>query len=160
MSLRCICKTLVVIVCLLGSCKSTKQAAVKEVPAVEEEITDLSFRKIIKDKELFAATTETIALDSARLSNDTLHLYTKKLQACDADNFKLLWNGSMAKSLPPQASLKLLFINEPSCREQHRFHLTYNISSVRFKGDSVTKGATLLKLPGFNSGLLYEFGEK
>lgn len=143
----------------LDSCKLSQPVPATEAPSVEEEITDWRFRKIIKDKELFAATTESVPIDSAKLTNDTLHIYTRKIQACDADIFKLIWSGTMAKSLPPQAALKLLLINDPSCREWHRFHLTYNIASVRFKTDTATQGATLLKLPGLNSGLLYEFGK-
>jgi hypothetical protein len=138
---------------LLASCKTTKKAT-DEQPVYQELITDESFRKLIKNKELFNTTTETVLLDSANVVNDTIHVFTKKVQACDAENFKLVWNGSFAKSLPPQVSLKLLLINEPTCKELHRFHITYNISSVWSKKDSIGVDSLLLKLPGLNSGII------
>lgn len=150
-------KTIVLLVALLllliVACKSSKKVT-GEQPVYEELITDGSFRKLIKDKEIFNATTEVVQLDSANVNNDTLHVYTKKIQACNAENLKLVWNGSFAKSLPPQVSLKLLLINEPACREQHRFHIRYNINSVWAKKDSVRTDSLLLKLPGLNSGMI------
>ncbi len=150
-------KTIVLLAALLllvmAACKTTNKAT-GEQPVYEELITDGSFQKLIKDKEIFNATTEVVQLDSANVNNDTLHVYTKKIQACDAENLKLVWNGSFAKSLPPQVNLKLLLINEPACREQHRFHITYNIGSVWAKKDSVQVDSLLLKLPGLNTGII------
>lgn len=135
------------------ACKTAKNTTTT-VPVYEEMITEQSFRKLIKDKELYNATTEVVQLDSARVDKDTLHVYTKKLQACDGENLKLVWNGSFAKSLPPQATIKLLLINDPACKEQHRFHVTYNIAPLWAKRDSMGTDSLLLKLPGLNSGMI------
>ena len=138
---------------VIAACKKAKNT-VATTPVYEETIAEESFRKLIKDKELYNVTTEAVQLDSANVSKDTLHIYTKKLQACDAENLKLVWNGSFAKSLPPQATIKLLLVNDPACKEQHRFHITYNIAALWAKKDSVGTDSLLLKLPGLNSGMI------
>jgi hypothetical protein len=137
----------------IAACKTAKNTAAV-TPVYEEILTEESYRKLIKDKELYNVTTELVQLDSARVNKDTLHVYTKKLQACDAENLKLVWNGSFAKSLPPQATVKLLLINDPSCKEEHRFHITYNIAPLWTKKDSAGTDSLLLKLPGLNNGMI------
>lgn len=130
---------------LLGACKTAKGPVAEQVNTVEE-ITDDSFRKVIKDRELYATTTETIAIDSAAVTRDTLHIYTAKLQACDAENFKVIWDGKEGISIPPKASLKLLLINDPACREGHRFHLKYNLAGVHPKKAMVSAVADTMLL--------------
>jgi hypothetical protein len=135
-------------------CCKTSKKVFAEQPVQQVFMNDENFRRLIKDKELFNATTEVVQLDSAFVNKDTLHVFTKKLQACDAENLKLIWNGSYARSLPPQVSLKVLLINDPGCKEENRFHITYNIASVWAKKDTTTVDSLLLKLPGLNSGII------
>jgi hypothetical protein len=151
---------------LIGhSCKTPKQAtlaAVPEPPAITDTITDLSSKKPIKNKELYAATTDMVPLDTAYLNKDTLHILTKKINACEADKFQLMWNGMMAKSLPPQASIKLFLLNEGTCKEMHHFHLTFNVTPLRFKQDSIRTDTlqtktTIIKLGGLKQNMFYNF---
>lgn len=131
--------------CLVGSCTTQKPNTVA-APPVEDTITDNSCRKLVKDKELYNSTTELVPLDTVYLSKDTLHLLTKNIQACDADNFKLMWNGMMMKSLPPQTNVKLFQLLDLDCKAKHRFHLTYNIAPLQMKRDSAfVKGDTLVE---------------
>ncbi len=140
----------------LFGCKTASKSTAA-LPPSTELVQDDAFRKVIKNKELYAATNEVIPVDSVYISKDTLHLFTPKIQACNAANLRLLWNGSMAKSLPPQATLKLLLTNDPTCKENHPFHLTYNLSMVKMKNDSTASGSTLIKMFGLKEGVLYQF---
>lgn len=131
-------KTLFLLLALLSvfvGCKTTTPAAGAAAP-VDDTVSDYSFRKIMRDKELFAATTEMVPLDTVFLNYDTLHIFTKKIIACNADKFELMWNGAMMKSLPPQTSVKLFQQVEPDCKERHMFHLTYNVKPLQLKRDS------------------------
>ncbi len=140
----------------LFGCKTANKQA-NSLPVATELVRDESFRKVTKDKELYAATNEVIPVDSVFITKDTLHVFTPVIQACDADNLRLIWNGSMAKSLPPQATLKLLLTNDPTCKENHPFHLTYNIAMLRGKSEWTDSISTLIKIFGLKSGVLYRF---
>jgi len=144
------------------SCKTTNKSTGSAVP-VDDTVADYSFKKITRDKELYAAVTELVPLDTAFLSKDTLHILTKKIHGCDADNFKLMWNGASTKSLPPQTSVKLFQQVDAECKEQHRFHLTYNVKPLRFKHDttsfhldSCAAKTTLLRIGGYKHLVRYE----
>lgn len=137
-------------------CKSSQKttAAKADVPGSG------NFSKPVIDKDLFMSTTEIVPLDTAYIIKDTLHVLTKKILACKTENFKLMWNGSYAKSLPPQASLKLLQIVDTNCKEKRKFHLTYNLIPVRYnysKQDSTSNKATIIHLGGFKDAMHYIF---
>ena len=147
----------------IASCKTTKPAAGATAP-VNDTVNDYTFRKVNRDKELYAATKELVPLDTVYLTKDTLHILTKKILGCDADNFKLFWNGAMQKSLPPQTSVKLFQQVDAECKEQHRFHLTYNVKSLRIKNDtaafnldSCAAKTTLLRWGGYKELVKYEY---
>src|ERR1035437_134086 len=114
-------------VVLAYSCKTVKKTTADTSRSVEL-ITDETFRKPITDKELYKATTEVVLLDTVYIAKDTLNIITKKVTGCDAENFKLMWNGDLGKSIPAQTSVKLFQFVDGACRERHKFHLTYNIS--------------------------------
>ncbi|MBK7148574.1 MAG: hypothetical protein IPH78_07035 [Bacteroidetes bacterium] len=143
------------LIALTESCKNTEKAKSSTIaPVVNDTVTDLSNRKIIKDAELYAAVTDAILIDTIYLSKDSLHLLTSKIRACESENFKLLWNGKTTKSLPPQVSLKLFLANDAACKEQHRFHLSYHVRSLKMKGDSAQ--SLILKVSGAKQFLKYE----
>ncbi len=142
-------------------CKTTTPAAGAAAP-VDDTVSDYSFRKIMRDKELYAATTELVPLDTVFLNYDTLHIFTKKIIGCDAENFRLMWNGAMMKSLPPQTSVKLFQQVEPDCKERHMFHLTYNVKplqlkrdSAMFSKDSCASKTTILRIGGYKHSVQY-----
>jgi hypothetical protein len=141
---------------LAAACKTSNKATGGQ-PAYIETIVDDAFRKPILDKALYIATSEIVPLDTAFIAKDTLHIITKKIQGCDAETFKLMWNGAMAKSLPPQTSVKLLQAVDPACKERHKFHLTYNITPLRFKQDSSASKSTLVRIGGWKEMVKYEF---
>ena len=148
---------IVVIITGIISCKTQKKTQTVQPPS-EETVSDFLNRKIITDKELYTSTTETIAIDTAFISKDTMHIITQKIQACDADNFKLFWDGKMMKSLPQQTNVKLFLMNDAACRELHPFHLTFNVSSLRFKTDSLNSNrTTIIRLGNWRSTMRYEF---
>ena len=154
---------LLILVIAISACKTTKKASDVTIP-IDDTITDNSFRKLIRSKELFAAVTEMVPLDTAYISKDTLHLLTKRILGCDEKNFKLMWNGTMLKSLPPQTNVKLFQQVDAACNERHRFHLTYNISPLRFKQDSVAvhpdslwSKVTVIRVGGWKNILKYQF---
>lgn len=144
-----------IVLVLACACKTSKRAANPE--PYQETLTDLSHKKVIKDKELYLATTEVIPIDTVYLNKDTLHILTQKIQACDADNFSLMWNGMMMKSLPPQTNLKLFLLNEGTCKEMHKFHLTFNVHNVRVKSDSTNNGSTIIRLGNWRNTVTYEY---
>ena len=148
---------------VIASCKTTKTTTGAATP-VNDTVSDYSFRKITRDKELYAAVKEMVPLDTAYLAKDTLHILTKKILGCDADNFKLFWNGAMQKSLPQQTSVKLFQQVDAECKEQHRFHLTYNVNVLRakhdtasFNLDSCAAKTTLLRIGGYKEMVKCEF---
>jgi hypothetical protein len=60
----------------------------------------------------------------------------------------------MTKSLPPQIPVKLFLLNDPACREQHRFHLTFNTKPLH---DANAKGSAVIKLSGMKTGIAYSY---
>jgi hypothetical protein len=156
---------LIFIPCLLAiaSCKTTNTNASAAAP-VNDTVSDYTNPKVSRDKELYAATKELVPVDTVYLAKDTLHILTKKILGCDADNFKLFWNGAMMKSLPPQTSVKLFQQVNTDCKVQHRFHLTYNITSLRLKNDTASFNTdsclartTVLRLGGYKEAVRYEY---
>ena len=154
----------IIVALALSACKTAQKTNAKIVPPVQDTLTDLSNYKLIKDKELYTAITELIPLDTALINKDTLHIYTKKIGACDAENFKLFWNGSIAKSLPPQVTLKLFERVDPACKELHNFHLTFNLAPLKLKSDTVEptsnqafKKAVLVRITGIKGAMRYEY---
>lgn len=152
------------IILVTFSCKTTNKSASIASPAILDTLTDLSAKKIIKDKELFASVTEMVPVDSLFTVKDTLHIMTKKIRGCETENFMLLWNGAMAKSLPPQVAIKVLQRVDPACNEQHYFHLTYNIAPLKLKSDSlitntdgIPRQTTVLRIAGWKNGLRYDY---
>lgn len=148
----------------INSCKTSKKIT-EVLPPSDDTITDQSFRKPVRSRELFATVTDVIALDTVYISNDTLHLLTNRISGCDEENFKLIWSGMMMKSMPPQTSVKLFQQADPACNESHRFLLRYNIKPLRFKedslyathADSMTTNAIIIRVGGWKSILNYEF---
>ena len=155
--------TATVIVIVLAACKTTATTT-GATASVNDTLSDYSFKKVTRDKELYNATSELVPVDTAYLVKDTLHILTKKIMGCDADNFKLFWNGALMKSLPPQTSVKLFQQVNAECKQQHLFHLTYNIKSLRLKNDTVistldsavTK-TMLLRIGGYKEMVKYAY---
>ena len=133
-------------------CKTAKKATDDKNTGNVELITSESFRKPVKDKELFKTTKDAVLLDTVYITQDTLNIFTKKIQGCDADNFTLIWSGDLGKALPPQTGVKLFQLVDPACRERHKFHLVYNISPLKLspKADTSGEKITLIRIGGWN----------
>lgn len=114
-----------VLLAAISSCKTKQNLSSVAVP-VHDTISDFSSNKIIRDKELFNMISERVPVDTAYFRQDTLHILTPAIRACDAENFKLFWNGKLAKS-PQPTVLKLFQRVDVGCNESHSFHLTYNL---------------------------------
>lgn len=147
---------------LIAGCKSTKTGAAAAPAPVQDTITDESFRKLMRDKELYNAVKEAVPVDTAYLVRDTLHVITKRILGCDAENFKLFWNGAMAKSLPPQVTVRLFQQVDAGCNERHYFHLTYSIKSLKVRSDnmapatdSVAVTSTVVHIGGYKHSVKY-----
>ena len=153
-----------ILLVIVSSCKTTKHSADVTAP-VDDTIVDNSFRKLIRSKEIFNSVTEVIPLDTVYFSKDTLCVFTKRIPGCDEENFKLIWNGAMLKSLPRQANVKLFQQVDPACKESHRFLLSYNVKHLRFKEDSISRAnpdslsakATIVRVGGWKNGLRYKY---
>jgi hypothetical protein len=138
-----------------NSCKTLKKTADGGNTKNTEVIKDDSFRKPVKDKELFTSTTEAVPLDTVYISKDTLNIFTKKIFGCDADNFKLIWNRDLGKANPPQTAVRLFQLVDGACKERHKFHLTYNISPLKLKGDTSATKTILIKVGGWGKMTIY-----
>ncbi|MDB5282888.1 MAG: hypothetical protein JWO06_1963 [Bacteroidota bacterium] len=147
---------ILLLIVLIYSCKTQKKVS---EPVGPELLMDDMFRKPVSDKILFAGTNDLVPLDTVYIVKDTLHLITKKVVACDAENFKLIWNGTWTKTLPAQTNLKLFQAVEGSCKERHRVHLLYNISPLSFKqaADSTGTANLLIKVGGWKNELKYRY---
>jgi len=147
---------LIIPIVFSGSCKTLKKTGGDSNTKNTEIVKDESFRKPVKDKELYLSTTEAIPLDTVFISKDTLNIFTKKIFGCDADNFKLIWNGDLGKAMPPQTAVRLFQLVDGSCKEKHKFHLAYNISPLKLKGDTSANKTTIIRVGGWNKMATYE----
>ena len=136
------------------SCSGGKKAANAPALPVNDTISEQLYKRVLKDKDLYGTTTDVLPIDTAYINKDTLHILTGKLQACDSENFDLIWSGAMLKSLPPQLPVKLFLLNDPTCKEQHRFHLTFNAKPLH---DANAKGSAIIKLGGMKTGITYSY---
>ncbi|HLP50409.1 MAG TPA: hypothetical protein VK154_05960 [Chitinophagales bacterium] len=148
----------------IAGCKSTKPGTAAVALPVQDTVTNESFRKLMRDKDLYNAVKETVPVDTAYLVRDTLHVLTKRILGCDAENFKLFWNGATAKSLPPQVTVKLFQQVDAGCKERHYFHLTYNVKSLKLSNsntapatDSAALSATILHIGGYKNPVRYGY---
>lgn len=142
---------------VLFGCKTNKPGNTAATIPVNDTLVSTKPHRIIKDKELFAATTEAIRVDTCYVSGSDILILTGKINACDADNFNLIWNGAMAKSLPPKTSLKLLLQADPACKEQHHFLLKFSGKELKWKSDSTATGSILFRIGGYSKELMYNF---
>jgi len=146
------------VICYTYSCTSAKKAtahtAAQETPGV---LMDKEFRKPIRDKQLYAATPDLVFPDTVYIIADTMHILTKKVQGCNAENFKLLWNGAMLKSMPPQTNLTILQVADAECKQKNAFHLIYNLAPLKYKNDSVAKKQVILHLRAYPHTITYNF---
>lgn len=142
--------------CLFFACKST-QKGTGSAPVADSIISDMSNRKLVHNKELFGATTEVLPIDTVYIESSTLHIITQKLQACNSQNFQLVWNGSLLKSMPPQAATKLLYVNDGTCKTNNRFHLTFNVSPLKVKQDSTGNKTTVIRVGGWKQPVRYDY---
>jgi len=149
------------ILLLSVGCKSSKttKTTTEQNAAVPSIITSTNFRKVEIDKEIFNATTNLPAFDTAYIIADTLHIITGKIQACDAEHFSTFTNGSMMKSLPPQGLVKLFLMANPTCKNTSAFHLKFNLVNMRFRQDTKDGGnrTTIVRLLGWETPLTYRF---
>ncbi len=154
--------TLVAII-WIGGCKTTSGTAAATVP-VDDTVTANHARKISRNKELYNAIKETVPVDTAWLVTDTLHILTGKIIGCDDNSFQLFWNGAMMKSLPPQVTVRLYQEVDGACAEKHRFHLLYNVKSLKITADttsaatdSLLSRATILHIGGYKNAVKYSY---
>jgi hypothetical protein len=72
---------------------------------------------------------------TANMAGDCLELKTTFSGGCKPHNFRLVWNGAHAESMPPQISLTLVHDNAGDvCRELKTEKLGFNLSSARYSG--------------------------
>ncbi|HWB63556.1 MAG TPA: hypothetical protein VG603_08620 [Chitinophagales bacterium] len=143
---------LILLLLFIGAsgCKTTRKA--QATPPPPELITDETFTKPLLDKGIFAATNNAVPVDTAYITGDSLHIFTKKIQGCETENFRILWTGEAEKKEPGKTTLKLLQTVDASCPERHRFHLIYNIAPIIRKQHN--GGAfTTIKLGGWRNEL-------
>jgi hypothetical protein len=146
-----------------GGCKTSKTNTTVAAP-VDDTITSDNLRKLSRNKDIYNAIKEIVPLDTAWLAKDTLHILTTKVLGCDADNFQLFWNGAVMKSLPPQVTVRLYQQVDAACTEKHRFHLLYNVKSLKLSHDTTTatadtmvKPATILHIGGYKNAVKYAY---
>lgn len=115
------------------------------------------FKKPVIDKELYAATTEVIAVDTAYAQGDSLHVITPKIPGCNADDFRLMWNGVYDKDKPTQTTVKLFQAFNPACTEKNKFHLIFNIKPLQLKQDSVPNKSVLIRFGNYKGLIHYNY---
>jgi hypothetical protein len=130
------------------ACKTSKKTAA-DTATTAVLINDDSFRKPIVDKELYKSTIESVPLDTVYIAKDTLNIVTKKITGCEAENFKLIWNGDLGSVIPAQTTVKLFQYVAADCKERHKFHLTYNISPLKLKTDTSEVKTTIISVGGW-----------
>ncbi len=139
---------------LLLACKATNNNTAAGKPGM---LYSGHFKKPIIDKGLFTATTEVIPVDTAYVSGDSLNIITPKILGCDADNFKLMWNGAFSNSKPALATVKIFQAVDPACTVKNKFHLTFNIKPLRQKPDSIPNKTVLVRFGNYKSPIQYYY---
>ena len=115
------------------------------------------FKKPVISKTIYAATTEVIPIDTAYATGDSLHIITPKILACDADNFRLIWNKAYSTDTPARTTLKIFLATDPACNAKNQFHLMFNLKPLKQKTDSVGKGALMIRFGNYKRVVNYNY---
>jgi hypothetical protein len=142
------------LIVLLFACKASNNSAGNNKAGV---IYSNHFKKPIIDKGLYAATTEVVGIDSAYISGDSLNIITPKITGCDADNFRLMWNGVFSKAKPAQTTVKIFEAVDPACKAKNKFHLSFNIKPLRQKPDSLPNKSVVIRFGNYKPMLQYNY---
>ena len=140
------------ILIVITGCKTPGNPLTAYTPTTET-VNDMVYRKPVIDRAIFKSINEVVPLDTVYIVKDTLNIITKKILGCSAESFKLMWNGAITATQPHKAEVKLLEVLDPSCRERHRFHLTYRLNRFQSKKDTVT----MVTLGGWKRDMGYAY---
>ena len=112
---------------------------------------------IINATEYQTATSEPVSIDSLEITGNCLSV-TLSSGGCDGNSWqvRLVDSGSIAESLPPQRSLKLLLENQEVCLAYITKTISFDIQELEAEGE-VSMLLNIADSNGENSQILYEY---
>lgn len=128
---------------ILTSCKSKDAVASEDKSAQETMVEETNKLEISKDYS--AKLVDAIAITSTAIEGNNLLISVSYSGGCETHDFKLMSNGAIMKSMPPQMNITLEHNgNGDSCRAMIEQTLVYDISEAK----SYASGTIILILNG------------
>ena len=133
-----------------------------EIVPVEEEITAEMIAegrsnekcKPILDKFLRAKSDDYISLDNVSVEDDCLVINLTYSGGCGENKLEVIWEGAIAKSIPPQVPLQLHFTDRDDCESLQEMEYRFDLSRVRKVG---VKGEVVLRISGWPERISYKY---
>ena len=123
----------------------------------DEVLFPCSQQTVISATEYQTATSDPVSIDSLGITGNCLAI-TFSSGGCDGDTWqvRLVDSGSIAESLPPQRSLKLLLENQEVCLAMVTKTMVFDIHELEAEGE-VSMLLNIIDSDGENSQILYEY---
>lgn len=116
---------LAAMVLFLAACKTKEQSA-----SADDKGGKPACDSYTLDTALYNAESDPFELKDARLEGKNLMIDVQYGGGCGGADFVLAYNGIMAKSLPPQMTLKLHLTDNDHCRALVQKTLCYDVSQL------------------------------
>lgn len=95
-----------------------------------------------------------VNITAAAIKGNTLTIDVSYSGGCQEHRFDLVGNEAIAKSLPPQRSIRLVHTGEPdACEALVRQTLSFDISNLAYKQEAGSE--IILRLEGWDTDLRY-----
>lgn len=135
----------------LAACGNKKDAAAT-VEKVEEILPTIP--TITVDRENEITTGDNYTINDVRIDNNKMVINVSYGGGCETHEWKLLTNGAMMKSMPPQMNVTLWHnSNGDNCRGWITEDLEFNLSPIN-SGD---KGTIVLRLRNYDTKIVCEY---
>jgi hypothetical protein len=138
------------IMLILVNCKTKKQATTPAETVTEAETMNKNLKKalIIDQEYVWPGSTDQFNTLSAEITNeDSLVIEVEYGGGCKEHVFKLITNGMLKKSMPPQCTLYLEHeSNEDMCRALLRQKLSFYLGHLAKNGETI-----VVQLNGFDA---------
>ncbi|MBW7936054.1 MAG: hypothetical protein LC101_09535 [Flavobacteriales bacterium] len=125
---------IIAVILLFGSCKANQQK------------TSLC-QPIIKDTELYNKISDPFDIKKVWIEQNCLKVNISYSGGCGDATFKLVWNGSMMKSLPPQIPMKIIMEDKDDCRSIIQKTLCFSLNEIY-------ENSYIILLDGYNGSIL------
>ena len=138
------------------ACGNKKETTATTVEAATEKPMEQipAIPEIIVDMKADITTGDNYSINSAEIKGDNLVISVSYSGGCETHEWKLMTNGAMMKSLPPQMNITLWHNNNgDNCRGLITEDLTFNLKTIK-AGES---GTIVLRLRNHEPKIVYTY---